>query len=103
MRERELEDVFYPGPVQDGSGYFGVDLNLSDREVFLGHPVVCDRPDLFLQMLNWGPGNGRIEVHNAGEKPVTTTMRSAKGFDLLGPFRKKVTVPAGSSVVVTVE
>jgi len=79
-----------------------VDIEASDREVFAGNYLTCDKPDIYLLLVDRRPGKRLIEVHNAGNTPQTCTVRPAKGFDLLGHFAKTVTVPAGTSVHVRV-
>ena len=103
MQERSLTDPVYFGPVQDGVGYFGVDTEKSDREVFAGNFLTCDQPEIFLHLLDLRPGRRSFEVHNAGDHAVATTVKPAPGFTLLGTWEKQVQVPAGSSVVVKVD
>lgn len=101
MKDRTVEDAIYPGPVQEGIGYFGLDIELSDRDVFIGHPIICNNPEIRLQLLDWRKGKAKIEVHNPTPKPVACTVRNGKGFDLMGSFSKNVTVPAGQSLIVS--
>jgi len=103
MKEKKIKDAWYPGPVQDGLGYFGIDVERSDREVFAGNFLVCDNPQVFLQILDLRPGKRTIEAHNAEKGGITCTITPAKGFDLLGTFRKRVTIPAGSSVLIRLD
>ncbi len=103
MKERKLTDVVYHGPVLEGRGYFGVDLEKSDREVFLGNFLTCDQPEVFLHLLDTRPGKRQFEVHNASDKPVTTTVKPGKGFTLLGTWEKRIDVPARSSAIVRID
>jgi len=100
LKDRTFEDAFLPGPVEAGVGWFALDVEDSDREVYVGHPVVCDRDEAFLQLLDWRAGSAAIEVHNPTDAAVDCTVRNAKGFTLLGEFSRRVAVPAGESVTV---
>ena len=102
MKARKVTDDFQPGPVEEGIGYFQIDVERSDRDVFAGNFLISDNKDVFLQVLERQPERKMIEVHNPTDKPIDCTVRPAKGFDLLGSFAKKVSVPPGQSIAVDV-
>ncbi|HIE50986.1 MAG TPA: hypothetical protein EYP85_04440 [Armatimonadetes bacterium] len=85
----------------EGSAWAVIDLAEGDWRIFLGHPFVCDQPEVVLTavMLRWG--RWLVEVHNPTDDPLTVTVRPAAGLEGLEPFT--VEVPAGHSRVREVE
>ncbi|MHB9023101.1 MAG: hypothetical protein ACYC7E_02860 [Armatimonadota bacterium] len=103
LKEDRMTDAVFPGPVFEGAGYFQVDVEKADRTVFLGHFLVCGNREIFLQLLDTRPGKRAFEAHNPTDKDITTTVRPGKGFTLLGSFNRRLKVPAGSSVIITLD
>ena len=74
---------------------------LNDRlDLFIGHPVIADNPDVFIQVTQTGETNWSVEVHNPTDKPIETTVRKNDYFD---PFKdktlsEKISLPPGSSI-----
>ena len=70
-------------------------------DLFVGQPMLCDRPELFIQVTQTGTDEWDVEVHNPTDASIRTTLRKAPAFD---PFRDKalkspeVEIPAGSSI-----
>ncbi len=87
--------------VSDGVGFLTVDLQEKDRDVFIGHQVVCDQPELRLTYLRDG-SRARVVVHNPTSRLVSTTLRPGKGYDRDGAWTRTMRVPAGSTVEVEV-
>ena len=99
---RALRDPYYPVGVDFlGNGLLQVDLHDGDRDLFVGHPVVCDNPDLRVLFI---PGVGletaTVKVHNPTDRAVATTLRPGKGFDRFRDFAHKVKVDSGKTVKV---
>ena len=75
-------------------------------ELFIGHPVTADNPDLVIQVTQTGESAWSVELHNPSEKAVSVTPVLNANY---APFAGKkladgkVDVPAGSSVVLKVE
>jgi len=86
-----------PVTVLQGVGYTNVDLNASDVDVVVGHPVLCDAAGL--KVVAWVTGAG-IEVfaQNPGEEDITCELSSNPAFDGLPPVAETVTVMAGGSI-----
>ena len=87
----------------DGTAYAGIDLNHGARDIFIGHPFICSRPDLFLSLVpssNAGPGSKTIElvIHNPLDTAVTAVVRSNPRCPGLRPWIIRVTITAGSSI-----
>jgi len=54
-----------------------------ELDLFLGHPVVADSAEVFIQVTQTGDDAWAVEVHNPTDHPVTTTVRANPGFDPL--------------------
>ncbi|MGC8643305.1 MAG: hypothetical protein ACP5XB_25895 [Isosphaeraceae bacterium] len=71
-------------------------------DLFVGHPILVDRPELFVQLTQSSESSWALEIHNPTDAAVTTRMRANPAFD---PLRgqdlsaEAVTIPAGSSVL----
>jgi hypothetical protein len=71
-------------------------------DLFIGHPVLVDSPELFVQLTQCGDDAWTLELHNPTDAPIVTRVRANPAFD---PLRGKalpdrpVTIPAGASVV----
>ena len=71
-------------------------------DLFVGHPVLADSPELFVQLTQCGDDAWTLELHNPTDAPIVARVRANPAFDPLKgkafPDRS-VTVPAGASVV----
>lgn len=84
----------------EGNGYTTLRLNDGPVEAFLGHPIICDAPDLWLTLVEADAKHLLVVAHNPTDKPIRTQIRKAKGFDLGPMLDRAVTVPAGESVTL---
>ena len=69
-------------PRRDGRAFAQLDPYDADLDLFLGHPVTCDQPDVRIQLAWERPGQWFLEAHNPTDKPIKTRLRSAKGWTL---------------------
>lgn len=100
--EPRVDDV-RPIPVLDrGVGYCQVDTDKQDADVFIGNPLVCDRPEVFLTVVKARKGRCTFEINNPTDKALTVTVRPSKGFDLTGRFNRTIVLPAGGFETVAV-
>ncbi|MCY3017841.1 MAG: hypothetical protein NTW87_02255 [Planctomycetota bacterium] len=73
-------------------------------DVFVGHPIMCDKPGLFIQVAQTGENAWVVDVHNPTDAAVRTTLKKNPNFD---PLRDKtfneetIELPAGQSVFKT--
>ena len=88
--------------LEGGIGYCQVDTDKQDPNVFIGHPLVCDQPEVFLAVVEAGRGKCTFEINNPTDRELTCSVRPSKGFELTGRWRKKITLPVGGHEVVTV-
>ena len=99
---RDTEDEIYRmGVMEDGGGYAQIDVEEKDRDVFLGNFYTSDNPDLWLTFVQ-DPERVYVVAHNPTDKDIKAKIQSGPGFDLYGNFKKKVMVPAGSSIEVDI-
>ena len=66
-------------------------------EIFLGHPVTVDNPELFVQVAQTGENSWSIEIHNPTVKNISVTpMLNAKFAPFAGKKldEGKIEVPA---------
>ncbi|MEN6404717.1 MAG: hypothetical protein ABFD94_22425 [Armatimonadia bacterium] len=96
--KRTLENELRRFPVLDGRGMLQVDTELGDRKVYIGNLLVCDQPEVFLELEDARPGKQVVMVNNPTDKDLTVTVRPGPGFDLLGAWEKKLEVKAGEVV-----
>ena len=94
------KDWVVPFGVTDGIGMLQLDTEIRDKDVFIGNLVVCDNPEVFLQLDDTRKGRVAISANNPTDKDVTVTVRPGPGFDLIGAFAETLTIPAGGLVTV---
>jgi hypothetical protein len=85
----------------EGNAWATISLS-SSAGLFIGHPVLVDNPELFVQVTQCDEGAWTIEVHNPTDAPITTRLRPNPAFDPLAPKAfpaDGVTVPPGTSVI----
>lgn len=97
-QEQVFENPVFRFGIVDGRGMLQVDTETADRNVYIGNLLVCDNPEVFLELEDTRPGKETIAANNPTDRPVTVTVRPGPGFDLLGAFAKQVTIPAGGMV-----
>ena len=79
----------------------GPDPGVAPQDLFIGHPVTCDRDELVIHVVQTGDAVWRVELHNPSVQPIAATCRTDSHWTLFR-FDKKVTVPAGASVTFDV-
>ena len=99
LADRAGRSVRFIG-VFEGAGYGAVDLRRAEHKFFVGHPVRCGRPDVFIQLLSWGKTTASVEVHNPTEKPVKTWISADPDCAFMPAGRKEIELRGGESKVV---
>ena len=94
--EPRADEIQYIPVIEGGVGYCQVDTDKQNPDVFIGHPLVCDQPVVFLTLVKAKRGQCTFEINNPTDKTLTCTVRPAKGFDLTGEWKQTVTLPPGS-------
>ena len=86
--------------VFEGAGYAAVDLRKTEHALFVGHPIQCGRPELSIQLLDWGKVRVSAEVHNPTDKPVKTWVGVSEGCTFMPDGRKEIELRPGESKAV---
>ena len=98
-----VDAVKYIPILDDGAGYCQVETDQQDPDVFIGHPLVCDRPEVFLSIVKLERDRCTFEINNPTDKRLACTVRPARGFDLTGAWSRKFVLPPGGFEEVTVK
>lgn len=85
-------------PVRDGCAYAQLDPSEGDLDLFIGHPVTCDVPEVSLLVAWQEPGVWFLEAHNPTDKSLQAAIRSAKGWTPFA-FSERTDLPPGTSKV----
>ncbi|OPZ31278.1 MAG: hypothetical protein BWZ02_00302 [Lentisphaerae bacterium ADurb.BinA184] len=89
-------------PMVDGTAYAAV---FADEaiDLFLGHPVIADRPELRISLCNTLPGKWLVSIHNPTERAITARVESAKAWTPFTLPARSCEIAAGSSLDLAVE
>ena len=79
-----------PVGVLEGKAWAVINL-AGQADLFVGHPVLVDYPELFVQLTQSGEEKWTLEIHNPTDAPIPTRLRVHPCFD---PLRGKA-LPAG--------
>jgi hypothetical protein len=90
---------FRPIGSVDGVAYSHVRLDGKPQRLFLGHPLVCDRQDVVLALVQTGPERFLVTVHNPTAVPVRVTLKESPFVLLVAECPGPVDVPVGDQVV----
>lgn len=88
-------------PIRDGRTFAQIDTCLSDSDLFIGHPLTANRPEVKL-LVSWQePGKWFVEAHNPTDQAIQTTLKTNPGWTVFA-FQETMTLAPGSSQVWTV-
>jgi len=59
------------------SAYVTMDLREGDKDIFIGHPIVCDDKEVFINVVQTGEKKFGIYLHNPTPKEKRIRVRSA--------------------------
>ena len=94
--EPRVDEVRHIPVLDGGVGYCQVETDRQDPDVFIGNPLVCDHPEVFLTLVKATRGACTFEANNPTEETLTCTVRPARGFELTGRWERTVTLPVGA-------
>jgi hypothetical protein len=83
-----------PVGVLEGKAWATINL-AGNADLFVGHPVLVNNPDLFVQLTQSGEETWTLEIHNPTDAAITTRIRTHPDFD---PLKGKA-VPTGPMVI----
>ncbi|MHB9132423.1 MAG: hypothetical protein ACYDBB_15240 [Armatimonadota bacterium] len=88
-------------PMVDGTAYAVVFAD-DPIDLFLGHPVTADNPNVKITLCNTLPGKWLISLHNPTAKEIRTKVTSAPAWTPFKLSAKSYTIPAGASVDIPI-
>jgi hypothetical protein len=78
----------------ESAAYFTLDIDREAGELFIGNLVTCDKPDLWIRVLQRTDGGCDVVAHNPGETAIATTLKGGAGSPLEG-WTQAVTLQPG--------
>ena len=99
---RESEDEARYFGIVDGVGYCQIDTELGDKNIFIGHPVICDQNEVFIGISKFNRKEAGFELHNPTAKTLECEVKNAPAMAEVKNFSLKISLPAGSSRIVTI-
>jgi hypothetical protein len=100
--EPRVDDIQFLPVIEDDKGYCQLDTDKQAADVFIGNPLVCDEPAVFLTLVKAEKGRCVFEINNPTDRAVRCTVRPSKGFELVGAFWETVALEPGQFRSVTV-
>lgn len=77
-----------------------------ENDLFIGHPVFCENPELFIQTTQTGETEWNVEIHNPTDQAVDAKITANPFFDPLSKNElsvKTFRIAAGASVFVNLK
>ena len=97
MYHERLKNQVRPLGQFDGKCIVMVDPFYEALDLFVGHPVTCNRSDLVIHVVRIGDDRWSVELHNPTDKAIETVCRNDPDWTLF-KLNKRVTVKPKSSV-----
>lgn len=94
-QEFVLENPIFRFGVFDGMGMLQVDTETDDKEIYIGNLIICDNPEVFLEIEEIKQGKLKIFINNPTDKSIKVKIKPGPGFTLIGDFTKEVIIPEG--------
>ena len=71
-----------PIGIYKDSAYTTIDLRDGDKEIFVGHPVVCNDIDIFINVVQTDEKEFTVYIHNPSEKIKLIEIETSKNWHL---------------------
>jgi len=84
----EAKKSMRPLPVAEGKAYAHYPDLREDLSIFIGHPFVCDDPEIVLTVVQTGPSSLYVYVHNPTDATRKVTVRRAADFDAMPDLKR---------------
>ena len=86
-------------PVEEGTAYAVLRDEDEGRAVFIGHPIVADRPELVLNVARGEDGQQwLLEVHNPTDQVVKSLVKNSPHVTGIR-FEEQMEIPPGTSLL----
>lgn len=102
-QEFVFQDPVFRFGILNKTGMLQVDTEIGDKEVYMGNLLVCDHPDVFLELEEINCQKVKIFANNPGDREITVTIKPPAGFNLIGEFAKKVTLAPGGFARIEID
>ena len=86
----------------EGSTWVAYDFGFAAREIFIGHPFVCNSPEVMLTVAQTGPKSYQIEAHNPTDKAIQANIEANPNSGVTAEIQRLNLAP-GSSAIIAVE
>ena len=96
-------EIFQRFGIKEGKGYAELELDDSEKNIFLGNYLISDKLEVCLTLIKIAEKNCEFVIHNPTDKDLVCTVKPNPGFKLIPSFSKKQEVKAGSSIKATVD
>ncbi|NOX53153.1 MAG: hypothetical protein GXP27_01685 [Planctomycetes bacterium] len=102
----DCRDVYTPlGFDHDGNAYLSLFPDQAElTRVVAGHPIVCDRPELFIEAVPRPVAPGKLKWHiavnNPTDQPIEATFHQAMDLPGLEFARIRRVIPGGAAIVL---
>jgi len=87
--------------VYNGAGYLVLDVG-RPRDVFIGNLLVADKPEVRINVLEFGPKGIRAVVHNPAETEIAAVVKPAPGLPGLRAVQKRLKLAPGAEIEIKV-
>jgi hypothetical protein len=89
--------------MHENSAYAHLDLtqkNPKPQKSFVGHPFTCDRPEVFLTLVQTGEKEFLLSANNPTTESMNVKITKSKFFDLTTKDEMSVEIAAGDEIVL---
>lgn len=80
--------------------YATIDLREGDKEIFIGHPIIADDREVFINVVQTGEGEFSAYIHNPAPNPKAVTVRSVVQWTLGKLSPTQVTLQPGETRLI---
>ncbi|MDY6913138.1 MAG: hypothetical protein SVT52_01585 [Planctomycetota bacterium] len=82
---------YYPGAVYKGKLYLGLDGDWLDKQIFLGHPLVCNRPEVMIEIRKLDAESVDFQVYNPLPEKVSVIVKPSAALGV-EPFARRISL-----------
>lgn len=80
--------------------YATIDLREGDKEVFIGHPLLCNDDEVFINIVQTGENEFTAYIHNPTLREKTITLRSNPLWTMGRKISQKISLKSGDVKVI---
>ena len=76
--------------------YLGLDGDWLDKQIFLGHPLICDRPDVMIEIHKLDAESVDFQVYNPLPEKVSVIVKPSAALGV-EPFARQVSLESNQT------